>query len=850
MNLTGLSLTEPAAPIPGAPTSQNLRHLALRFPGIRFRVGPVFRRHFLLLAGSVLAALVASAEPLSKTTEIDFFRDVPSRNLKGLATRSDGRLVAGPTLTEMAAPAPADLLWTLEPTADPAKWLIGTGPDGQIVEVTVDAAAPSYTTRTVTKLDDPQVFALKRLEDGSILAGTSPRGGLYLIKEDKPVGRVSLPVDSIFDIVLLDQATALVATGNPGRIYRVDLTKFATAGLITDKITDAKILADYGITLFGEIRDRNVRRLATMADGRIVAGSAPKGNVYTFSPEGGAPVILQENRDAEITDLLPQPNGDLYATIVFTSTTPESRITPPASQTKGGPPRDETPPPAQQERFAGRSAVIWFPANGFPETVTARANTAFYRVVRRGESLVIAGGEMGELAGYDLRARLSVTFAGSISSQINQIAPMADAPDRFLVLRNNAPGLALLDFSATGLKEAETRRIDLGTPSQLGALRFNRLRNLKDDNLVAEIRTSNGSDEIEGWSPWTTLSAEGNDGWRADGLRGRYAKIRLRVVDATTAAAAAGALHSLPTTDAAAGASSSRAAKKAAAAKRPKAAAGVAPGSPASPVSASASARVALPVNLGALEIDRATLYGLPQNRRPQLQDFRVLSSGFAVIPAAEPTPPATVSLSQLTQTTRDEDRRRSNFLSSQVVVSPGTQVVLWNLIDPDGDNLLSTFSIRREGDSEWMDMVMASRENYAQFDTKHLPDGVYFTRLVATETAPRAVGDRLVHTFETDDLTVDYTPPEIIAASAQRTAAAVIITVHGRDALSLLEGIDVVFNNNVREKVDQPADGIRDGREETFTLEIPLARVSNATSAEVTLYDAAGNGTARRLSW
>jgi hypothetical protein len=183
-------------------------------------------------------------------------------------------------------------------------------------------------------------------------------------------------------------------------------------------------------------------------------------------------------------------------------------------------------------------------------------------------------------------------------------------------------------------------------------------------------------------------------------------------------------------------------------------------------------------------------------------------------------------------------------------VVSPGTQVVLWNLIDPDGDNLLSTFSIRREGDSEWMDMVMASRENYAQFDTKHLPDGVYFTRLVATETAPRAVGDRLVHTFETDDLTVDYTPPEIIAASAQRTAAAVIITVHGRDALSLLEGIDVVFNNNVREKVDQPADGIRDGREETFTLEIPLARVSNATSAEVTLYDAAGNGTARRLSW
>jgi len=73
-------------------------------------------------------------------------------------------------------------------------------------------------------------------------------------------------------------------------------------------------------------------------------------------------------------------------------------------------------------------------------------------------------------------------------------------------------------------------------------------------------------------------------------------------------------------------------------------------------------------------------------------------------------------------------------------------------------------------------------------------------------------------------------------------------VTIRGRDALSLLDGIEVVFNNGVRESLEQPADGVRDGREETFTLEVPLARVSNATSLEVTLFDLAGNGTARRL--
>jgi hypothetical protein len=35
---------------------------------------------------------------------------------------------------------------------------------------------------------------------------------------------------------------------------------------------------------------------------------------------------------------------------------------------------------------------------------------------------------------------------------------------------------------------------------------------------------------------------------------------------------------------------------------------------------------------------------------------------------------------------------------------------------------------------------------------------------------------------------------------------------------------------------------------EETFVLEIPSDRISGATSVEVTLYDAAGNGATRRL--
>lgn len=761
-----------------------------------FPLNPVIRRSLSFLFTLVLVAGAANADPLSKKVDVDFFRDVPSRNLKGLATRSDGRLVAGPTFAEIAATAPADLLWCLEPAGEPSKFLLGTGPDGKIIEVTFNPENATYGTRELVKLDDPQVFALKRLPDGGILAGTSPKGALYLVRDGKAVARAQLPVDSIFDLLLVDAHTALVATGNPGRIYKVDLTKFAGAGVITDKITDAKILADRGITVFGEIRDRNVRRLAAFADGRVVAGSAPKGNLYTFAAAGGAPIVLQENRDAEVTDLLPQPNGDLYATIVFSATSGEARITPSSQRSTAGSRErdaDTPPPPVQVDKFGGRSTLLWFPANGFAETLASRNNAAFYRLARHGDLLVIAGGDTGELLGYDLKSRLSVTFAGSASAQLNGITPLAGAAGKFLVLRNNAPGLALLDFTTNGPREAETRRLDLGTPATLGAVRFNRLRDLAPGDVTVEARVNNGSDEIEGWGPWTPLTLGNDGGWRTDGLRGRSLKLRLKPLAAKPAGAAA------------------------------------AP----------------------SLEIDRAAVFVLPQNRRPQLQEFRVLSPGYGLIVAVDQPASPVVTLNQLLQSgSRDDDKRKGNFTNSQVVPQAGAQLVLWTVTDPDNDAFTCTFSIRRDGDEKWTDLVTNTKDAYAQFDTSHLADGIYFTRLVATEASPRPEKERLSQTFETDDLVIDHAPPEIVAASAKRNGDTVTVSIQGRDKLSLLDGVDVTFSNGVHEVLEQPADGIRDGREETFTLEVPLARVSNATSVEVILYDAAGNSSARRLTW
>lgn len=764
---------------------------------------PSLRLPFFACLAFIAATL--SADPLSKKYDLDFYRDIPSRNLKGLATRSDGRLVAGPVLTELTAVAPftADLLWTLESAGSPDRWLLGTGPDGRILEATLDVAKSSFTTREIAKLDEPHIFALRRLPDGALLVGTSPHGVLFLVREGKVTARVSLPVDSIFDILVLDASSALIATGNPARLYRIDLKQFATSGVAPEKLITPAQFTARGLTLVGEIRDRNIRRIARFPDGRVAAGSSPKGNIYVFpatissaSPAKADAVLLQENRDAEVTDLLPQPNGDLYATLVYSSSAGDARINiSPSKAPKDAPDTPSGPipvsfsPPA--EKFSGRSTLVFFPAGGFPEILSSRSNLAFYQIARHGDTLLIAGGEQGELVGYDLTARLPLTYAGSASSQLNALAVVPGTTDRFLVLRNNAPGLALLDFKATAERSAETRRIDLGTPALFGALRFDRLRDLAPTQLSLEIKTSVGTDEIEGWTAWTPLLASDatDPAWRAPALRGRYAKLRLK-----------------------------------------------------------------LPATPATLEIEKPAFYFLPQNRRPTLQEFRFLTPNFALIPGSEPAPSVSTSLSSILNASKDDDagpskRSKAGFLASQIVPAPGAQVAMWTLVDPDGDNVTATFSIRRDGEAAWTDLSVSSREPYVSFDTARLADGIYFTRLVATEAAPRLAAERLGITFETDNLVVDHTPPAILEATAARTADSIKITVRGRDAMSLLEGIEVVFNNGTHETVEQPADGIRDGREETFVLEVPLARATGATAVEVTLYDTFGNAVTRRLA-
>ncbi|MDQ5978655.1 MAG: hypothetical protein QG602_1629 [Verrucomicrobiota bacterium] len=742
-------------------------------------------RTFSFFVCFVVTASGLRADPLTKQLDLDFGRDVASRNLKGLAARSDGRLLPGPVFADLSGPKIGDILWNLEP-AGPNRFLVGTGPDGKVQEITFNPKDSSYTVREVADVDETHAISLLPLADGTLLIGTSPTAALYVVKDGKATARVPLPADSVFDLLALPDGTVLAATGNPGKIYKLDLKKLAAAGMIEGKIENDSLLADRGITLFGEIRDRNVRRLARLTDGRIVAGSSPKGNLYSFAATGGAPLFLQENRDAEVVDLLPDAEGGFHAALVFTPGDALRLAAKPPTDTK-----DDTRAPerdASKPAFAGRSTVVRFPADGFAETIMGKPNVSFYRLARHGDWLLLTAGEQGDTFGYDPAARRSLTFAGSASAQLNDLAPLGDG--RYLLLRNNAPGLALMTFNGAAERSLETKRLDLGQAGDLGAVRFPRLRGLEESALQLEISTNYGNDELEGWSPWTKLALR-DGGFSADGLRGRFVRYRL-----------------------------------------------------------------ALPGTAADFQIDKATQYHRPQNRRPSLSDFRVFPPNQGIVPAPEPAPTVVATLSQLLfpsqRDNKDEPspgQRRGALLNSQIIPQTGVQVVYWSVNDPDGDALAYTFSIRPDTTkSEWTDLTVGTPESFVQFETGSLPEGLYLTRLTVAEQAPRPAVSRITYTFETDNLLVDRTPPAITGTQVSRADGNLLVTVSGRDTLALLEGAEFVLNNGVRDVVMHPVDGLLDAREESFRLELPEARAAGSTSVEIILYDQTGNASSTRV--
>src|SRR5262245_9956435 len=166
--------------------------------------------------------LLALAAMPSYATQVRIFQAQSQQaflagTMEGVSVDSLGRIQLAPRVERVASLAEPFLLTA---AVHPDGWVVGTGNAGKVLEIDRKG--------TVTELfaaPEPEVFAVWADPDGTVYAGTSPRGKVYRIPKQKGArGEVFFdPGETyIWALARSSDGSLLVGTGTQGKLFRVD----------------------------------------------------------------------------------------------------------------------------------------------------------------------------------------------------------------------------------------------------------------------------------------------------------------------------------------------------------------------------------------------------------------------------------------------------------------------------------------------------------------------------------------------------------------------------------------------------------------------------------------------------
>ena len=274
-----------------------------------------------LLVALAAVLMAASVQARAQGTHLwtqsqmeEFEKGTPA----GVAIESDGHLRQSPGLTDLLT-TPSTFVWSLA-TDKTGAIFAGTGSPASVLRL---AGRKGEDPFMLFEARDLTVQALRFAPDGSLYAATVPSGKVYKLNPGAPAKLDEKDATVVFDAAKLDQTAPnldndysgarshyiwdltfdsagrlYIATGNPGAVYRVDLTRPSAAP-----------------ELFFKSDEAHIRTLAWDGKGNLIAGSDGSGLVYRIDSQGKGYVLFEAPR-REITSISIGPKGTIYAACV------------------------------------------------------------------------------------------------------------------------------------------------------------------------------------------------------------------------------------------------------------------------------------------------------------------------------------------------------------------------------------------------------------------------------------------------------------------------------------------------------------------------------------------------------
>ena len=771
-----------------------------------------------LLLALLLCALSAVAEHTRFWRQSDY--DVFQKgDAKGVALRSDGRLVLAPKFAPFADASLA-YLWSLRLDSHGNLYAAG-GSNAKIVKFD-----NSGNSTTVFESQDMTAQALVFDKGDNLYVATAPDGKVYKVT---PAGEKSVFFDPktkyIWDLALGPDGTLFVATGDPGKIFAVDPSGNSH--------------------LFYNAEETHIRTLVLDSKGSLFAGTEPNGLVLRISigaestpmqngkgpaarqssgkrasapttakkedsseEAGRTAYVVYETAKKEITSLVLDPAGNLYVAAIGDKNPGPPR--PPGQQneqenapnsqtitvTVGAPGGLQTP--QQATPFApfpvlSSAAVYRIAPDGSPEELwTSRENSIYAMGLSTGGKLLLGTGNQGAI----MQLEGDRVFSRLAKAESQQVTSFARASNGKIYVATANPGKVFTlgpELESEGTFESEP--FDARIFSRWGRLRWWG-ENGAGSGIELYMRAGNTSDPGKNWSPWA----------------GPYGDPKGQEVEC--------------------------------------------------PPARFVQWKATLHGGSNPPDLSWVEMAYLPKNVAPQIGSIVMQNPGVRVTgfgQQAGPPQSAPVQLripaapgSQGGQSQRGSESPRFEP-PPQGYAEKRYQAVLWSAEDANDDELTYSVFYRGENEKDWKLLKDKLEQKFYSWDTNSMPDGAYYLKIVGSDDKSNPPTEALKAERVSERFVVDNTPPaitELASEPAPGAAGDPAVTVRFRASDSASSIVRAQYSLDASDwTIVPPVGGLSDSPVEQYSVTLRGIAPGEHT-VSVRVYDQFENESAAKVTF
>ncbi len=732
---------------------------------------------FILWFGWTVAAGAAEV----KIFRTDSREAVLNGTMEGLSVDPLGAVELARRLERLAT---IDEPFVFSAAAHPGGWVVGTGNAGKILKI--DRQGEPAELAVVA---EPEIFAVRVDDDGTVLAASSPHGKVYRITADGVAEVAFDPEDAyVWDLARDAEGRLLVATGLAGRLYRVD--------------------AGGEVETLYESRDSHVRTVAVLDDGTILLGTAGQGLLVRLSPAGEI-TTLHDAAHPEVLDIAVAPSGLAYAALLaseasfvdLSATAAASKTSEEKKEGKGEAAvsvvvQAPVTVGSRSSTFSGpRSVVLEISPDGKVAEIASLQSETVHSLLWHDGELWIGTGQEGKLYRWSEQRLIHEAML-----EERQIASLVAGPAGAAAITANASALYLIHPEAETGGTYTSSVLDATQVARFGSFLWQG-RLPPGAGVEVAFRSGMSSSPDATWTPWQKVGTvrcmgcdNGAGGSRdvalAEVAHGRYVQWQAKL----------------------------------------------------------ARGRKGPGPRLESVELSYRQ-----ENLRPKIEKLEALDPGQILVPSSfnpqnQTFEPWSPNREGIFTTLRVEKPKNGGFKN---LWKKGYRTLQWSAKDDNGDPLSYRLDFRRvapEGRQRnepetnesqadgWLQMAEEIDKTHYSFDATVLPDGAYRFRLTASDAGERSGAEALSDEKLSESVVIDNSPPAL--ESLTRRGSAIVVEL--ADALSPMRSAAISIDAG-EWRPAAAADGLLDGRRETLTLEVPggarllLLRVSDAAHNVIT---------------